>query len=133
MPAWIEYAHLAAAATLRDNLISMLDANITGVTMDSFPGQAQITIACQFAFTEPDLDRQYQFSIALEAPDGTTVAKGLGTLKPSRPPDADLAFPWVWTAVQQTPFVATEPGHFLIRVTLEGVQEKVLPLAVKQL
>jgi hypothetical protein len=31
MPAWIEYAHLAVAASFRDNLVSILEAGVTGV------------------------------------------------------------------------------------------------------
>jgi hypothetical protein len=133
MPAEIELAFLANAATYRDSLLSVLDAGITNFAVPSFPAPIELTIVAQFAFTEPDLDRPYEFSIMVVDPAGTAVVEPQRQpIMPSRPPGADPAFPYLHTVIQKiVPLMLQRQGYYEVHVALEGLKTKQLKFNVR--
>jgi len=134
MPAQIEFAFLANAAVFRDNLLSVLEAGITNYQVPTFPVPIELTIVTQFAFSEPDMDRPYGFSIVATDPAGNTLGEPLQQrIIPSRPPGADPAFPYFHTVIQKFfPLMVQHQGYFSVTVALEGIAAKELKFHVRQ-
>lgn len=131
VPKAIELAVLCDAATFRDDLLSVLGAGITTLTAEVLPALAELTLVAQLAFTEPDIGSKETLVIEAKDEAGERLASMTFALTPERPPDADLAFPYVFTLIHRLTLRLTGPGLYTVAVSLEGVAPKQLLLRVK--
>ncbi len=134
MPKWIEFAHIAAAATYRsqDDLFSVIDAGITKVVASSLPARHEITLIVQFCFTEPDTNTREHFSLVVTDPDDLQMAEVTGEIDATRPSGADLTFPFTFTVVQRYVLTLQKRGYHTARITLGKDLKKELKLLVDQ-
>lgn len=133
MAKWIEFAHIATSAAYRNGLVSILEAGVGLVTAESLPATAELTVVSQFAFTEPDVGIREKYVIAVIDPNGNYLAEASGEVESSRPPDADLEFPYTWTVIQRFFLQFQEFGYYTIKIILGETVDKTLKFHVKRI
>ncbi len=127
----IELALLCDAASLRNDLLSVLGAGITTLTVGALPALAELTLVAQAAFTEPDIGSQETLAVDASSEGGESLASLTFSLRPERPAEADLAIPYVFTLIQPLAIPLARTGLYAVTVTLQGVTTKRLPLRVR--
>lgn len=111
--------------------MSILGAGITTSTVDSLPAVAELTLVAQVAFTEPDIGTKETVGIEATSEEGERLAFMSYAVHPERPPDADLAFPYVFTLIHRLTLPLAHPGLYTVTVSLDELTSKQLPLRVR--
>ena len=127
----VELAVLCAAASFRDDLLSILDAGISTITAQTLPAVAEVTFVAQLFFTEPDLGSEQKVCIQAQGDQEAPLASMSLVITPERPPDADAALPYIFTLIQRLLLPLSKEGLYTVTVALEGASEKRLPLRVR--
>lgn len=127
----IELATLCNAASVRDDLLSLLDGGITTLTAEQFPASVELTLVAQFAFTEPDVGQLETMGLDVTGDEKESLVSETITVTPQRPPDADLAIPYIHTWLHRLGLTFARPGVYTVTVTMNGVPPRRLPLRVQ--
>ena len=131
VPRTIDLATLCNAASVREDLLSLLDAGVTTLTAEEFPANVELTLVAQFAFSEPDLGKQETMGVDVTSDDNDTLISETIQVTPERPADADLAIPYFHTWLHKLALSFARPGLYTVTVTMQGASPRRLPLRVQ--
>ena len=126
----LDLAQIVGDAKLRDNMLSILRGGITTLTVAATPVETSIMVAAQLAFTEPDMDKAYEFTVGVVDSAKVPLASIKGEAFPTRPEGADEVFPFVFTIIERLDFVAPIVGYYAAVVVLNGKPMRYLPFKV---
>jgi hypothetical protein len=126
----LESFQLSAAAVYRGGLLTVVDAGIGKIDLDSATAPAQVTAAVRIAFMEPDTNKPYTAAFQVFNPDLQLVAHSPVSITSDRPLDADLRVPYTFTAIVPLAFLPGRSGLFTVRFNLDGAIQRDLKLEI---
>jgi hypothetical protein len=117
---WIDFLQICTAASHRDGLLSILEGGLTHFEVPSLPTTTQFTVAAQFSFSEPDTGSRHTGVIQVDDPDANTVALTTVEFDTTRPPGADLSFPYTVTVISNFVVSVDRDGVYVVRAVGAG-------------
>ncbi|MGH9307386.1 MAG: DUF6941 family protein [Acidimicrobiales bacterium] len=126
MKSTIDVATLAATATYRDGLLSILEAGIDNVTVDQFPFTWAPTLVIRVFFENEELGVPHTIHARVRFEDDEPVADIGWTVTPERGPSADMRLPYSFVVIHALPVQLLRAGVYRFAVSLDTEQEREL-------
>jgi hypothetical protein len=128
----IECAVLCDAASVRDDLLHLLGAGVTRLTVPGFPAALTITFALRVVLQARELLSQHHVRLGLTTDQGDSIALIAATFDVQdaerREEEAALA-----AAIPLGPLQVERPGRYLIEASLDNRTLGTFPLQVRSI